>query len=59
MKVRYIGEVSTPLSLIHGKIYKCIGREKERFRVIDETDEDYLYPIEEFEIVEASGDDIL
>jgi hypothetical protein len=28
-----------------------LGKEKDRFRVIDETGEDYLYPIEEFEVV--------
>lgn len=52
MKVKYIGSVSDPMELITGKIYDCIGIEKDWYRVIDETDEDYLYPIEEFEIVE-------
>lgn len=52
MKVRYIGDNSSPLSLITGKIYTCIGQEYDRYRVIDETNEDYLYPIEDFEIVE-------
>ncbi len=52
MKVKYIGEISDPMELINGKIYECLGREKDRYRVIDETDEDYLYPVEEFEIVE-------
>lgn len=52
MKVKYIGDNESPLSLIKGKIYECLGREKDRYRVIDETDEDYLYPVEEFEIVQ-------
>lgn len=52
MKVRYIGKDSSPLELITGKVYECLGREQCRLRVIDETDEDYLYPAEEFEIVE-------
>ena len=52
MKVKYIGERSSRLSLINGKIYECLGREYDSFRVIDETDEDYLYPVEDFEIVE-------
>lgn len=52
MKVKYIGEYESPLSLIRGKIYECLGQEQCRYRVIDETDEDYLYPIEDFEIVE-------
>ena len=38
MKVKYIGEISHPLELINGKVY--------------ETDEDYLYPKEEFIVVE-------
>ena len=52
IKVRYIGEYSSPLQLIKGKIYECLGQEYECYRVIDETDEDYLYPISVFEIVE-------
>ena len=51
MKVNYIGEYSSPLSLVTGKIYTCLGKEHNRFRVIDETDEDYLNPIEMFEII--------
>jgi hypothetical protein len=52
MKVKYIGEKSSPLELITGKIYECLGIESDCYRVIDETDEDYLFPIEEFEVVE-------
>jgi hypothetical protein len=53
MKVKYLGgENESPLALIKGKVYECLGKEHERFRVIDETNEDYLYPIKEFEIVE-------
>ena len=52
MKVKYIGEISHPLELINGKIYECLGEEGPRYRVIDETDEDYLYPKEEFIVVE-------
>ena len=52
MKVRYIGDHGTPLSVIKGKTYECLGKESDRYRVIDETDEDYLYLAEEFEIVE-------
>ena len=52
MKVKYIGSISDPMELISGKIYECIGIEKDWYRVIDETDEDYLYPPNEFEIVE-------
>ena len=52
MKVKYIGKESSRMSLISGNVYECLGREYDRYRVIDETNEDYLYPIEEFEIVE-------
>lgn len=56
MKVRYIGKNSSPLSLINGKIYICIGQEYDRYRVIDETNEDYLYPTADFEIFEIVED---
>lgn len=52
MKVKYIGEISHPLELINGKIYECLGEEGPSYRVIDETDEDYLYPKSEFIVVE-------
>lgn len=51
MKVKYVGQNESPLSLIKGKIYECIGYEKDRYRIIDETDEDYLYPADDFEIL--------
>ncbi|MGI6171529.1 MAG: hypothetical protein ACOYIC_07390 [Butyricicoccus sp.] len=54
MKVKYIGAVSDPLELICGRVYECLGREKDRYRVIDETGEDYLYPVEEFEEIETT-----
>lgn len=51
MKVKYKGK-SDPLELINGKVYDVISTEKEWYRIIDETGEDYLYPPEVFEIVE-------
>lgn len=57
MKVKYIGEYSSRLSLITGNIYECLGQEHSRYRVIDETGEDYLYPVDEFEIVEDEASD--
>ena len=58
MKVRYIGE-SDPVSLIHGKVYECLGEEFGEYRIIDEEgyDEDeelqgYMYPKRFFEIAE-------
>ncbi len=52
MKVKYIGKISSPLELINGKIYECLGQEYSRYRIIDETGEDYLYPVDEFEVIE-------
>ena len=52
MKVKYIGDNGTPLSVIKGNTYECLGKERDRYRVIDETNEDYLYLAEEVEIVE-------
>ena len=58
MKVKYMGK-SDPAMLINGKVYECLGREHDRYRVIDEEgiDEDeelqgYLYPVDLFEVVE-------
>lgn len=51
MKVKYLGE-SDPVALIHDKIYYVLGIEQDCYRVIDEEDEDYLYPQGAFEIIE-------
>lgn len=53
MKVRYLGE-SDPLQLMNGKVYEVLSIEKEWYRIIDETIDDYLYPPELFEIVEPN-----
>lgn len=53
MKARYHGE-SSSLGLIDGKVYEVLSVEKGWYRVIDETQEDYLYPPEFFEIVESN-----
>lgn len=53
MKVEYIGE--TYGDLIQGNIYECLGIEYETYRIIDESKEDYLYPIKEFKKVEEEG----
>jgi|LSPZ01.1.fsa_nt_gi hypothetical protein len=52
MKVRYLGE-SDPLTLLHGKVYDVVSIDTvwNDYRIVDETDEDYLYPIDEFEVV--------
>ena len=50
MRVRFIGEGS-PVTLITGKEYEVIGTEHDCYRIVDETDEDYLYHKDSFEIV--------
>ena len=50
MKVRYLGPDDL-LTLLHGKVYEA-KQESGFYRIVDETDEDYLYPTEDFEIVE-------
>lgn len=51
MKVKYHGE-SSPVGLIDEKDYEVISIEGEWYRIVDETEEDYLYPPECFEIIE-------
>jgi len=51
LKVRYLGEGS-PMTLTHGEVYEVISVEKGWYRIVDDTDEDYLYPPEAFEVVE-------
>ena len=51
MKVKYIGKTD-PATFIKGKIYEVISIEQKCYRILDETNEDYLYPPDKFEIVE-------
>ena len=51
MKIRYVGKTA-PLELTHGKIYEVLSIERSWYRIIDDTQEDYLYPPNLFEIVE-------
>ena len=48
--VKYLGKTD-PVTLVNGKLYEVISIERDWFRIIDETGEDYLYPPELFEIV--------
>lgn len=50
IKVKYLGPTKE-LFLTHGKIYDVISIEKDWYRIIDDSDEDYLYPPDIFEIV--------
>nr|DAL99460.1 MAG TPA: hypothetical protein [Caudoviricetes sp.] len=52
MKVKFIGQGS-PLSLLNGKEYAVESVECGWYRIVDETGEDYLYPPQSFEVVEA------
>ena len=42
MLVRYVGK-SDSVGCINGKIYEVIAEEKNFYRIIDESGEDYLY----------------
>ncbi len=50
MKVKFIGQ-NDALALLSNKIYDVISVEKTWYRILDETNEDYLYPPHLFEIV--------
>lgn len=50
MKVRYINK--TDASLINSKIYEVQSVERGDYRIINETGEDFLLDLSEFEIVE-------
>ena len=52
LKIKYIGETDF-LVLTHNIIYDVISIEKEWYRIIDDSGEDYLYTPELFEIVES------
>lgn len=60
MKVRYLGE-SDALGLLHGKVYDVVSIDTvwKDYRIIDETDEDYLYSVEVFEVVRETDDEAL
>ena len=51
MKVKCL-EKSDDLDLVQGKLYDVISIEEGFYRIIDEEEEDYLYPAEMFEIIE-------
>ena len=51
MKVKYIGEYYK-VSLIKNKVYDVISVEDGAYRIVDETEEHFLFPANEFEIVE-------
>ena len=54
MRVKYIGKFET-VALERDKIYDVISIEKGWYRIMTELDEDYLFPPEQFEIIEDSS----
>lgn len=50
MRVKYLGE-SDPIVLLNGKVYDVLSVERGWYRIVDETEEDYLYPPGAFEII--------
>ena len=53
MKVKYIRK--SDVSLTNGKIYEVLAIERGLYRIVDDTEEDYLFYPEEFEIVEEQS----
>ncbi|NLQ12269.1 hypothetical protein HGI81_00135 [Olsenella sp. KGMB02461] len=53
MKAKYTGETSF-LELTHDKIYEVLFVEKGWYRIVDDSDDDYLYSPDEFKIVEPN-----
>lgn len=51
MKVKWNGKTEF-LVLTHGKNYDVVSAEKGWYRIVDDSGEDYLYPPEQFEIIE-------
>ena len=51
MKVRCISR--SDCSLTNGKIYDVIAIEEGWYRIVDDTEDDYLFSPDEFEVVEA------
>lgn len=51
MKIKYTGETSF-LELTHGRLYEVISIEKGWYRIVDDSGDDYLYPPDEFEVIE-------
>jgi hypothetical protein len=50
MKIKWMRE--SDVSLTKGKIYDVIAVEEGCYRIMDDTDDDYLFPPEGFEVIE-------
>jgi len=54
MRVRFLGKTER-LVLTHGKVYEVLSVEKGWYRIVDDSNDDYLYPPGWFEIIEEKG----
>ena len=50
MKAKYLGKTEF-LILTSGKVYEVLSVERDWYRIVDDSGEDYLYPPELFELV--------
>ena len=53
MKVKYLGPTSF-LELTNNKVYEVQSIEGDWYRIVDDSEDDYLYPPEDFEVVEEN-----
>lgn len=51
MKVKWTGKTEF-LMLTSGKVYEVLSIEKGWYRIVDDSGEDYIYPPDNFEVVE-------
>lgn len=54
MKVVYLGPTES-YTLDNGGVYEVLSEEYGWYRIIDKSGEDYLYPKEQFKLVEDSN----
>lgn len=50
MRAKYLGKTEF-LVLTKGKVYEVLSVERDWYRIVDDSGEDYLYPPELFELV--------
>ncbi len=50
MRAKYLGKTEF-LVLMNGKVYEVLSVERDWYRIVDDSGEDYLYPPELFELV--------
>ena len=55
VRVKYLGP-DDPLMLMHDKVYVAKTEKYGWFRVVDETDDDYMYPPQLFDVVGAASE---